>query len=64
MPSIGVPWHHRREQDFFEEKGWGGAARVRCHECSKAKKTGYAERAEAGERAGLGGRDTDECGEG
>ena len=41
-----------REQDFFEEKGWGGAARVRCHECSKAKKAGYAERAEAGERAG------------
>ena len=41
-----------REQDFFEEKGWGAAMRVRCHECSKAKRVGYAERAEAGERAG------------
>ena len=37
-----------REQDFFEEKGWGTAMRVRCHACSKAKKDGYAARGDAG----------------
>ena len=32
--------HSKRDQDFFEEKGWGHLTPKRCHACRKSARAG------------------------